>query len=239
MKTIGVIGGLSWHSTAIYYQHLNQLTANELGGLHSASINMISVNFEPIATLMQKRSWDQIGKKLLEPTKKLQDSGADTIILANNTLHQIIPVLESILTIPFIHIVDALGEKLSNLGITKVGLLGTAFTMQSGLYTKRLSEQYNIEVIIPEPKQCLWLENVIFTELCFGVVNKESEQGSINLIEELMSRGAQAVALACTELPLLLKQDTYKNIPIFDTSLLHCQFAVDWSLNIPENKNER
>jgi aspartate racemase len=147
--------------------------------------------------------------------------------------------LESVLTIPFIHIADALGKKLSESGITKIGLLGTDSTMQSEFYKKRLSEKYQIDVITPDSKQCRWLDNIIFSELCFGVVNKKTQQGSLGLIEELTRKGAQAIALACTELPLLLRQTTYKNIPLFDTSLLHCQYAVNWSLNIKESKHEQ
>jgi len=238
MKTIGVLGGLSWHSTAIYYQYLNQFTANKLGGLHSANINMTSVNFEPIAELMQQNSWQQITRNLTKSVRVLQESGANSIVLANNTLHQVVPELESKVTIPFLHIVDALGEKLTALGITKIGLLGTAATMQSGFYKKRLLEKYQIDVVTPQAKQCQWLDKVIFSELCFGEITKQAQQGSLILIEELKSKGAQAVALACTELPLLLKNSTFQNIPVFDTSLLHCQYAVNWSLEGKDNIHE-
>jgi len=240
MKTIGVIGGLSWHSTAIYYQHINQFTAKELGSLHCANINMISLDFEPIAELMKQKSWQKLSQVLLEPSEKLQDMGAEGIVLANNTLHQLMPELERTLTIPFLHIADALGNKLRTSGIDKIGLLGTASTMQSGFYKKRLLDKYQIEVTIPDARKCLWLDNIIFSELCFGIINKNAQQGVGQLIEELASQGVQAIALACTELPLLFNQDSLQHtiqnteisIPLFDTSLLHCQYAVNWSLDL-------
>jgi len=244
MKTIGVIGGLSWHSTAFYYQHINQFTAKKLGGLHCANINMISLDFEPIAELMKQKSWHKLSQVLLEPSKRLQDMGTEGIVLANNTLHQLMLELERTLTIPFLHIADALGNKLSTLGVKKIGLLGTASTMQSGFYKKRLLDKYQIEVIIPDSKKCLWLDNIIFSELCFGTINKRAQQGVGQLIEDLACQGAQAIALACTELPLLFNQDslqhtipnTETSIPLFDTSLLHCQYAVNWSLDLGKGK---
>lgn len=230
MKTLGVIGGLSWHSTAIYYQHLNQFTANSLGGLHSANLNMVSLNFAPIAQLMKKQAWGELSDILLAPAKQLQESGVNGLILANNTLHQLIPELERSLTIPCLHIADALGDKLTALGISTVGLLGTASTMQSGFYKKYLVQKYQIDVVTPSIKEGEWLDNIIFTELCYGVIKNKNQQYGLQLIENLKQKGAEAIALACTELPLLFNQGMAHNIPLLDTSILHCQFAVNWSL---------
>lgn len=231
MKTIGLLGGLSWHSTAIYYQHLNQLTNDVLGGLHSASINMVSLNFAPIAELMQQKAWSEISVGIVKAAQGLQLSGADGIILANNTLHQIMPEMQNSLDIPCIHIADALGERLNTLGISTIGLLGTASTMRSGFYNRHLAEKYKVDVIMPDLDECIWLDKVIFSELCFGVMKEETKQHVLMLIKSFKERGAQAVALACTELPLLIKEDTAYSMPLLDTSFIHCNYAVNWSLN--------
>lgn len=230
MKTIGVIGGLSWHSTAQYYQHLNQLTADRLGGLHSAKVNLISLDFALVAELMQKQDWTQLSALLKAPTKSLAMSGADCIILANNTLHQLVPAIESTVTIPFLHIADSLGEQLNALNISTVGLLGTNSTMESGFYATRLAEKYHIEVVTPQPQQRVILDRYIFSELCQGHISDAATEFCHQMVNELAQQGAQAIALACTELPLVFDRLDDCSLPLLDTSQLHCQYAIDWAL---------
>ena len=231
MKCIGLIGGLSWHSTALYYQHINQMTAKQLGGVNSACINMESLNFSPIVTLMQSQSWQALTPLIIEPAKKMALAGADGIIIANNTLHQIFPAIEKALSIPCLSIVDALGLELSTLGISKIGLLGTASTMNLSFYKQKLLQQYGIEVIIPSADKCQQLDRIIFSELCHGKVTIAGTALALSTLDELTVKGVDAIALACTELPLLYTNEMSQGIPLLDTSQLHCQYAVDWSLS--------
>ena len=230
MKTIGVIGGLSWHSTAIYYKYINEMIAKSLGGLHSANVNLNSLDFAPVANLMQAGEQEKLQEVLLEASRKLELMGVDGLVLANNTLHQLVPELEKRLNTPFIHIADALGKNLNASGISKIGLLGTAATMQSDFYSQRLSQQYQVETIIPNQTQSEWLNQTIFAELCHGIFSSQAKHKCLQIIEELRQQGAQGIALACTELPLLLNDTVSPEIPLIDTSLVHCQQAVDWLL---------
>ena len=231
MKCIGLIGGLSWHSTALYYQHINEMTARELGGVHCARMHLASLNFSPIAELMKSQSWQELAPLIIEAAKQVELAGADGIIIANNTLHQILPDVEKALSIPCISIVDALGIELSTLGISQIGLLGTASTMNLSFYKQRLLQRYGIKVEIPSAEKCEQLNDVIFSELCFGKVTNNAKTLALSILDELSSKGIGSIALACTELPLLYNHDMSQDVTFFDTNQLHCQHAVTWALS--------
>lgn len=238
MKTIGLIGGLSWHSSAIYYKHLNQLANSKLGDLSSARIHMVNLDFQQISKLMLENNWNEINKIMQPYVIQLQNVGCSAILIANNTLHQLIPFLESNITIPILHIADALGEKLHSLGIERIGLLGTRSTMQSTFYKDRLNQKYSVQTLIPSDRESNWLNSFIFNELCRGKVTSCDEYKGEQLIENLVNNGAQAIALACTELPLLFQQASYRNVQFLDTGFLHCNYAIEWSLNIKKGSTD-
>lgn len=228
-KTIGMIGGVSWESTALYYKLINQSFRDHLGGLNSAKILLYSLNYDPIVELEHLDRWDLVGDELSLAAKTLQDGGAGFVILCCNTLHKVTPSIEGVLSIPFLHIADAAGIVLVSREIKKVGLLGTLLTMEDGFYADRLSLNFGLEVIIPstEDRQCL--DKIIYEELCQGKLLSESKEKLISMVEALKQLGAESVLLGCTELGLLLDENDV-TIPVFDTTRLHANAAVHWSL---------
>ncbi len=228
-KMIGMIGGVSWESTALYYKLLNQSVRKKLGGLNSARVVLYSLNYEPIVDLERQGKWNEVGDELAHAAKTLQEGGANFIILCCNTLHKVTPTLEQAITIPFLHIADAAGNILRNKQIRKVGLLGTQFTMEDGFYAKRLKDKFGIEVALPSGIDRKHLDSIIYDELCQGKFLPQSKDKLIWMIEDLSKNGAEAILLACTELGMLIEESNV-SIPLYDTTLLHANEAISWSL---------
>ena len=229
MKTIGVIGGMSWESTVSYYQLLNKAVNQAKGGFHSAKLILNSVDFAEIEQLQRGGEWDKTAVILCEAAQSLERAGADFILIATNTMHIVASQVEEAVNVPLIHIADATGAQLVKQGITKVGLLGTAFTMEQAFYKQRLTDKFGIEVIVPNGVQRKLVHDIIYDELCKGQISSRSRNDYQSIIEELSENGAQGVILGCTEIGLLVKQED-TNVPLFDTTKLHVEAAVDEAL---------
>jgi aspartate racemase len=226
MKTIGILGGISWNSTALYYKLLNEGIAKKVGGLHSAKILMHSFDFDEIEKRQSSGQWDELGIMLGEAAKGLHCAGADFLVIAANTMHKVADKIEALSGLPILHIADATGEAITKAGLKKVGLLGTRFTMREDFYRRRLEELFGIEVLVPEQGEQLIVNGIIYDELCRGCVQEASNWACQLVIDNLISRGAEGIVLACTELPLLIKQSDVK-VPIFDTVKIHTDAAVE------------
>lgn len=229
MKTIGIIGGMSWESTLQYYRSINQHTRAALGGLHSAKILLYSVDFAPIEKLQQAGDWDAAALLLTKAAQSLQAGGADFFLIATNTMHKVAQTVASSVQIPLLHIADATAQALGADGVQRVGLLGTAFTMQQDFYRKRIAETLNIEVLVPTASDQKIVHQVIYQELCLGQVHAESKRQYLAIINRLVERGAQGVILGCTEISLLIAPaDT--SVKLYDTTELHARAAVEFAL---------
>ncbi|PGM57146.1 aspartate/glutamate racemase family protein [Bacillus sp. AFS053548] len=231
MKTIGLIGGMSWESSLLYYQIMNERVKEKLGGHHSAKSLLYSVDFQEIKTLQFEDRWDELTKIMIEIAKKLEASGADCLVICTNTMHKMAKEVEESVKIPLLHIADATAKEIVNNGIKKVALLGTAFTMEHDFYKGRLIEQFGLDVIVPNEAERKRIHNIIYEELCLGIVKEESKQVYLNIIDHLMERGAEAVILGCTEITMLISQENC-SIPVFDTTRIHAESAVDFALGI-------
>lgn len=229
MKTIGMIGGMSWESTSSYYTALNEGVKNKLGGLHSAKICLYSVDFEEIEKLQHQGKWDEMALILTDAAKSVQAGGADFLMICTNTMHKIAPQIEAEIAIPILHIADATANKLVTDGIKKVGLLGTRFTMEQDFYKSRLIESFGIDVIIPNEDDRGIVHSVIYDELCKGIINDASRAEYVRIVSELFAQGAQAVILGCTEIALLIKQ-TDTDVPLYDTTEIHAAQAVELAI---------
>ncbi|MGO2264503.1 aspartate/glutamate racemase family protein [Halomonas sp.] len=230
MQTIGVLGGMSWESTQSYYRALNEGVKHALGGLHSAKIAMVSVDFAEIEALQKQGDWETAGKILAEAAHNIERAGADFLLLATNTMHKVAPAIEHAISIPLLHIADATAEQLRKDGITRVGLLGTRFTMEQDFYKARLRDTFCIEVVVPEEGQREAVHRIIFDELCQGKINDDSREHYLKVIASLHQQGAQAVILGCTEIALLVEQ-AHTAVPLYDTTALHASGAVERALN--------
>ena len=228
MKTIGLIGGMSWESTITYYQLLNEAAKDRLGGLHSAKILLYSVDFFEIEALMSRGEWDRAAELLGGIAKRLEQAGADCVLICTNTLHKVAPQVQSQITVPLLHIAEAAAEALLARGVTRVGLLGTKYTMTQEFYRDKLVAR-GVEVIIPEGDEIELVNRVIFDELCLGIVKDDSRAAYLSVIENLKSRGAEAILLGCTELGLIVSQEDV-SLPLFDTTLIHAKAAADFAL---------
>lgn len=224
MKTIGLLGGMSWESTVTYYKIINEVIKNELGGLHSAKVLLYSVDFSEIEECQAAGDWDKSADILSEAAKNLEKAGADFIIICTNTMHKVVPKIQSYIDIPIIHIAEATAEVLKKKNITKVALLGTKYTMTQEFYKDKLTEA-GISVLIPDDNSVEIVNNVIYDELCLGIISSESKQKYLTIIEELSERGAQGVILGCTEIGLLVQQDDTV-LPVFDTTQIHAKKAA-------------
>ena len=229
MKTIGLLGGMSWESTAVYYGAVNEGVQRALGGLHSARVAMYSVDFAPVEELQQRGDWDEAGRLLAGAACRVQAAGADFLLLCTNTMHRVAPAIERAIDIPLLHIADATGEELVRAGVGTVGLLGTAFTMEQGFYKDRLRERFGLEVLVPGNEDRHDVHRVIYEELCLGTVSKASRARYLQVIDALAARGAEAVILGCTEIGLLVGQE-HTPVRLFDTTAIHAQCAVAWAL---------
>lgn len=228
MKTIGMIGGMSWESTVTYYEIVNEVIKERLGGLNSAKVLLYSVNFEEIEQCQSAGAWDESAKILGEAAVNLEKAGADFILICTNTMHKVAPQVQQTITVPLIHIAEATAEELKKKGIRKAALLGTKYTMTQDFYRGKL-EETGLEVLIPEEEGVALINHVIFDELCLGVLKEESREAFAHEIEKLEARGAEGVILGCTEIGLLIKQEDV-NIPVFDTTVIHATKAAELAL---------
>jgi aspartate racemase len=225
MKTIGLIGGMSWESTSLYYSAINQGVKQALGGLHSAKVCLYSVDFHEIEQLQHQGKWAETADILAKAAQAVEAGGADVFLICTNTMHKVAAEVQAAVNIPMIHIADATAKGLLAGGITKVGLLGTAFTMQQEFYKGRLTSEFGIQVLVPNTEQQVMVHEVIYQELCLGEINLASKQKYLEVIQDLYNQGAQAVILGCTEITLLVQQkDT--QVPLYDTTAIHAQSAV-------------
>ncbi|WPC39373.1 aspartate/glutamate racemase family protein [Clostridium sp. JS66] len=229
MKKIGLIGGMSFESSLDYYKIINETTQLKLGGLHSAECLMYSVDFERIEVLQHENKWEELTNIMVSIAKKLKDAGADFIVICTNTMHKMANAIESNVGIKVLHIADATGEKVIDKGLKKVALLGTIFTMKQDFYKKVLKENFNIDVIIPNEADSEIVHEIIYTELCKGIINESSKEKYKKIIKNLQLNGAEGVILGCTEIPLLIKQEDV-DIPVFDTTTIHAISAVEFAL---------
>ncbi len=225
MKTIGLIGGMSWESTRLYYSEINQGVKQTLGGLHSAKICLYSVDFHDIEQLQHQGKWAQTAAILAKAAQAVEAGGADLFLICTNTMHKVAAEVQAAVNIPMLHIADATAQHLLADGVTKVGLLGTAFTMQQDFYKGRLTQNFGIEVLVPNVEQQAMVHEVIYQEQCLGQISQHSKQKYLAVIQDLFNQGAQAVILGCTEITLLVQQkDT--TVPLYDTTAIHAQSAV-------------
>jgi aspartate racemase len=229
MKTIGLIGGLSWESTTVYYHYINRYIQQQLGGIHSAKCLIYSFNFEEIAKLQREGEWELATNKMIEAAEVLENGGADLIAICTNTMHLMAGEVQDAVNVPLIHIVDCVVEEIKKKNLSKVGLLGTRFTMEEPFY-KELLNKDNIEVIIPDEEDRQIVHDVIFGELCKGINEPASKEAYLNIINKLVERGAEGVILGCTEIPLLIQQ-TDTTIPLFDTTAIHANKVAQIALN--------
>ena len=228
MKTIGMIGGMSWESTVTYYQIINETVGKELGGLHSAKILLYSVDFDEIERYQADGEWEKAGEVLTEAAVSLEKAGADYLVICTNTMHKVAPQIQTHIRIPIIHIAEATADVLKDSQIRKVALLGTKYTMTQEFYKKKLTDA-GIEVLIPEQQDIEIVNDVIFKELCRGVVSENSKQRYLAIIDKLAAQGAQGVILGCTEIGMLIgREDT--QLPVFDTTWIHATKAAYLSI---------
>ncbi len=228
MKTIGLLGGMSWESTVTYYQIVNELVKQELGGLHSAKVLLYSVDFSEIEKCQADGDWNKSADILSTAAEKLEAAGADFIVICTNTMHKVAPQIQSRIRIPIIHIAEATADELKRHKITKVALLGTKYTMTQDFYKEKLIDA-GITVLIPDAHGVETVNNVIYNELCLGVISEGSKEKYQNIIEELVKKGAQGVILGCTEIGLLIRQ-TDVSVPVFDTTRIHASKAAMLSM---------
>ena len=228
VKTIGLIGGMSWESTVSYYRGLNEAVRDRLGGLHSAKLVLVSVDFADIEVLQHRGDWDAAARILGAAAESLQNAGADFMLLCTNTMHKVAPQLERAVQLPLLHIADATATKLHEDGVARVALLGTRFTMEQPFYRERL-ERAGLEVLVPEPDERLRIHDVIYDELCRGIIEPDSRRAYLDIISSLAERGAQAVILGCTEIGLLV-HPTDTHVPLYDTTSIHVDQAIELAL---------
>jgi len=230
MKTIGLIGGMSWESSSVYYNIINETVKERLGGLHSAKCILYSVDFEEIASLQHQGEWEELTKLMINFAQQLERAGADFIVICTNTMHKMAKEVQDNIHIPLLHIADATGEEIIKQGLGKPGLLGTKFTMEEDFYKKRLQEKYSIDVFIPSPADREIIDSVIYNELCMGIVKQSSRDKFKEIIKNLVSIGADGMILGCTEIPLLISQKDVE-VPLFDTTTIHSKAAVAFAIN--------
>ncbi|KAI8627990.1 Asp/Glu/hydantoin racemase [Xylariaceae sp. FL1651] len=229
MKTLGLLGGMSWESTVIYYQEINRRVRQVQGGLHSARCIIFSFDFAEIERLQHAGRWEDAGVLLDDAAAKLKLAGADAIVLCTNTMHFVSHGIERISQLPLIHIVDPTAERILNAGFKSVGLLGTRFTMEKDFYKTRLVAKFGLRVIVPDDEGRTTVHSIIYTELCNGIITEASRQSYHKVIEDLARAGAECLILGCTEIGLLINAEE-SSLPIFDTAQIHAVAAADWAM---------
>jgi aspartate racemase len=229
MKRIGLLGGMSWESSAEYYRFVNEAVRDRLGGLHSADCLLRSVDFAAIEVLQRTGRWNQAGKLLAAEAQALAAGGAELLVLCTNTMHRVADQIAAAVEIPLVHIADTTADAVRTAGLSSVGLLATAYTMEQDFYVGRLQRIHGLAVVVPGAEDRRLIHDVIYQELCLGVVNDESRQAYRRVIGDLVNRGAEAILLGCTEIDLLIGPDDAP-VPVFDTTRLHAERAVDLAL---------
>lgn len=230
MKTIGLLGGMTWHSTVEYYRLINTGIQARLGGSHSASCILHSVDFAEFERLQDAGEWDRLAELMVRAAKGVEKAGADFLVICANTMHRTAPAVEKALSIPLLHIADAAADEVRKQGLRTVGLLGTRFTMEQDFYRERLEERHRLRVLIPDDAARKKIHEIIYHELGHGIISDTSRDTYISIIRDLHSGGAEGVILGCTEIPLLIRPGDYP-IPLFDTTALHAAAAVEWAVN--------
>lgn len=230
MKTIGLIGGMSWESTVSYYREINQTVKEQLGGLHSAKIILYSVDFHDVERLQHAGNWDGAGALLANAARSLQSAGADFLVLCTNTMHKVGPAIEAAVRIPLFHIADPTALAIKQAGFSTVGLLGTRFTMEQDFYRDRLRERHGLQVLVPDQEDRETVHRVIYEELCLGKIVAASRGQYRRVIADLVAQGAEAIILGCTEISLLVDQHA-ASVPLFDTTSIHARQAALWALS--------
>lgn len=231
MKTIGLLGGMSWESSAIYYRLINEGVAARLGGLHSAQSLMYSVDFEEIEQLQHTNQWEEATRRMIDAAQRLERGGADFLVICTNTMHRTVDPVQARIHIPILHIADATAAVITSQGLRTVGLLGTRFTMEQDFYRGRLEKLYGLRVVVPDEADRTVVHRIIYEELCLGIVTEESRQQYRAIMHRLADRGAEGIILGCTEITLLVGQED-SPVPVFDTTALHAQAAVDRALDL-------
>ena len=229
MRTIGLIGGMSWESSLEYYRILNETVRDRLGGLHSAKCVMVSVDFAEIESLQHAGRWEESGQILAQAAAALERAGADCVVLCTNTMHKLAGAIRAAIHIPFLHIADATGQRVKAAGLSRIGLLGTRFTMEEDFYVERLVNGFGLQVLTPALNERQQVHDVIYQELCLGILKPESQASYRAIIAGLAARGAQGIILGCTEIGLLVKPED-SPLPLFDTTRIHAEAAVEWAL---------
>ena len=237
MKTIGLLGGMSWVSTLSYYQAINEGVKAKCGGLSSAKICLYSVNFAEIESLQHQGKWDETAEILIKAAKSVEAGGADFLLICTNTMHKVADKIQANITIPLLHIADATATQLLSDGINTVGLLGTRFTMEQDFYKSRLSKQFGIKVIVPSVDEQQVVHDVIYDELCQGLLQQQSRAQYLAIVGHLFDQGAQAVILGCTEIALLIQQE-HTHVPLYNTTEIHAARAVVLALSDHETPRE-
>ncbi len=226
MKTIGILGGMSWESTARYYYEINEGVKKRLGGFNSAPIILNSVNLSPIEKKQRTGDWGSLAENLVVEALKIQKAGADFLLIASSTMHKVAPELEREIDIPVIHVADATAEVIRRSGIVSAGLLGTQYTMIQSFFRDRLVEKSGAEILVPDNDDIGTIHNIIYQELTQGIIRETSRRAYIEVIERLYARGAETIILGCTEIGLLVKPEDVE-VPLVDTTSVHCELAVD------------
>lgn len=229
MKVIGLIGGMSWNSTLEYYRIINELVAQRLGRLHSARLILYSLDFDEIETAQRQARWDDAADILIEAGNGLRKAGADFLVLCTNTMHNVADIVQSKVGLPLLHVAEVTGKAIDERGLHKVGLLGTRFVMEQPFYQERLYDKFQIEVLVPREEDRASIHRIIYDELCQGRIKPSSRRTCTDIISSLIGKGAQGIILGCTELPLLIHPGDI-NVPVFDTTQLHAEAAVDLAL---------
>jgi len=230
MKTIGLLGGMSWESSIEYYRIINETVKDRLGGLHSAQCLMYSVDFAEVERLQHADEWEALTLLMIEGMQRLARSGADCLVICTNTMHRMAPEIQAAIDLPLLHIADATADAIKAQGLHTVGLLGTRFTMEGDFYRGKLTLDHGLQVLIPDETERETVHRIIYSELVQGQIRAESRLAFQNVIAGLQAKGAQGVILGCTEIPLLIRQSDV-SIPIFDTTRIHAEAAVDWALS--------
>jgi aspartate racemase len=229
MKTIGLIGGMSWESTALYYRQINEAVKQRLGGLHSAKLILLSVDFAEIEVLQRAGDWQAAGEILAQAARTLQIAGADFLVLCTNTMHKVAPAIEAAATTPLLHVADPTAQAIRAAGFSKVGLIGTRFTMEQSFYKDRLIQRHGLQVLLPDEADRATVHRIIFEELCLGKTLDSSRQEYRRVMQKLVDQGAEAIILGCTEITLLVAAED-ATVPLFDTTGLHAQAAAEVAL---------
>jgi aspartate racemase len=228
MKTLGLIGGMSWESTVPYYRLINETIKARLGGLHSARLVLYSVDFDEIAQLQHAGDWDAAGRVLADAARRLEAAGANALVICANTMHKVAPAIEAVVNIPVLHVVDAVADDIRAAGFRKVGLLGTRFTMEQPFYAERLA-QHGLETLVPEQADRDLVHRVVYEELCLGKIVDISRDAYRRIMADLVARGAEAIILGCTEISMLVgARDA--SVTLFDTTAIHARKAAEWAL---------